>query len=146
MFCRGSFGRNALCCFERFGEVTLVGSAMVWFSNRRARWRKQAGANQLMAFNHLIPGGFPPSAMPTLPTYQLSEPSYQPTSIPQGTVANSTYSQLFPVEIISYSDYCFASDSSKSQHDYLSNGIFRSPGLFPSIVSFTTNHSRISVL
>lgn len=41
-----------------------------------------------MAFNHLIPGGFPPSAMPTLPTYQLSEPSYQPTSIPQGTVAN----------------------------------------------------------
>ncbi|XP_074859960.1 paired box protein Pax-3 isoform X5 [Carettochelys insculpta] len=55
----------------------------VWFSNRRARWRKQAGANQLMAFNHLIPGGFPPTAMPTLPTYQLSEPSYQPTSIPQ---------------------------------------------------------------
>ncbi|KAJ6669326.1 hypothetical protein lerEdw1_008135 [Lerista edwardsae] len=60
----------------------------VWFSNRRARWRKQAGANQLMAFNHLIPGGFPPTAMPTLPTYQLSESSYQPTSIPQGTVAN----------------------------------------------------------
>ncbi|KAF7243162.1 Paired box protein Pax-3, partial [Varanus komodoensis] len=36
-----------------------------------------------MAFNHLIPGGFPPTAMPTLPTYQLSESSYQPTSIPQ---------------------------------------------------------------
>ncbi|KAF7479667.1 Hypothetical predicted protein [Marmota monax] len=36
-----------------------------------------------MAFNHLIPGGFPPTAMPTLPTYQLSETSYQPTAIPQ---------------------------------------------------------------
>ncbi|XP_039611797.1 paired box protein Pax-3b isoform X1 [Polypterus senegalus] len=55
----------------------------VWFSNRRARWRKQAGANQLMAFNHLIPGGFPATAMPTLPPYQLSESPYPPTSIPQ---------------------------------------------------------------
>ncbi|KAJ8388710.1 hypothetical protein AAFF_G00131190 [Aldrovandia affinis] len=55
----------------------------VWFSNRRARWRKQAGANQLMAFNHLIPGGFPPSAMSTLPPYQLSDSPYPPTSISQ---------------------------------------------------------------
>uniref|UniRef100_A0A8C5D0M8 Paired box protein Pax-7-like n=1 Tax=Gadus morhua TaxID=8049 RepID=A0A8C5D0M8_GADMO len=51
----------------------------VWFSNRRARWRKQAGANQLAAFNHLLPGGFPPTGMPSLPTYQLQESSY-PTS------------------------------------------------------------------
>ncbi|XP_075057968.1 paired box protein Pax-3 isoform X2 [Mixophyes fleayi] len=55
----------------------------VWFSNRRARWRKQAGANQLMAFNHLIPGAFPPAGMSALSGYQLSETSYQPTSIPQ---------------------------------------------------------------
>ncbi|XP_038672616.1 paired box protein Pax-3b isoform X1 [Scyliorhinus canicula] len=55
----------------------------VWFSNRRARWRKQAGANQLLAFNHLIPGGFPPTAMPALSPYQLSDASYPPTSIPQ---------------------------------------------------------------
>lgn len=56
----------------------------VWFSNRRARWRKQAGASQLMAFNHLIPGGFPSSAMSSLQPYQLSDSPYTPTSISQG--------------------------------------------------------------
>ncbi|XP_074497378.1 paired box protein Pax-3b isoform X7 [Sebastes fasciatus] len=55
----------------------------VWFSNRRARWRKQAGASQLMAFNHLIPGGFPPSAMSSIPPYQLSDSPYPPSSIAQ---------------------------------------------------------------
>ncbi|KAM9812307.1 paired box protein Pax-3b isoform X3 [Syngnathus typhle] len=55
----------------------------VWFSNRRARWRKQAGANQLMSFNHLIPGAFPPSAMSSLTPYQLSDSAYPSASIAQ---------------------------------------------------------------
>ncbi|ERE85469.1 paired box protein Pax-7-like protein [Cricetulus griseus] len=55
----------------------------VWFSNRRARWRKQAGANQLAAFNHLLPGGFPPTGMPTLPPYQLPDSTYPTTTISQ---------------------------------------------------------------
>ncbi|XP_028650236.1 paired box protein Pax-3b isoform X3 [Erpetoichthys calabaricus] len=69
----------------------------VWFSNRRARWRKQAGANQLMAFNHLIPGGFPASAMPTLPPYQLSESPYPPTSIPQVSDQSGTVHRPQPL-------------------------------------------------
>ena len=67
-----------------FGKMkTLLSPPQVWFSNRRARWRKQAGASQLMAFNHLIPSGFPPSAMSGLQSYQLSDSPYPPTSIAQ---------------------------------------------------------------
>uniref|UniRef100_A0A8C7X6P0 Paired box 3a n=2 Tax=Oryzias TaxID=8089 RepID=A0A8C7X6P0_9TELE len=69
----------------------------VWFSNRRARWRKQAGANQLMAFNHLIPSGFPPSAMPGLQPYQLSDSPYPPTSIAQVPEQTSTVHRPQPL-------------------------------------------------
>ncbi|XP_035025158.1 paired box protein Pax-3a isoform X2 [Hippoglossus stenolepis] len=69
----------------------------VWFSNRRARWRKQAGASQLMAFNHLIPSGFPPSAMSGLQSYQLSDSPYPPTSIAQISEQPSTVHRPQPL-------------------------------------------------
>ncbi|XP_053565937.1 paired box protein Pax-3 isoform X1 [Bombina bombina] len=138
----------------------------VWFSNRRARWRKQAGANQLMAFNHLIPGAFPPAAMPALPTYQLSETSYQPTSIPQAvsdpsnTVhrpqplpPSSVHQSSLPSNPESSSAYCLPSGrhgfSSYTDSFVPSSGPSNpmnpaiGNGLSPQVMGLLTNHGGV---
>ncbi|NWZ71856.1 PAX7 protein, partial [Acrocephalus arundinaceus] len=83
----------------------------VWFSNRRARWRKQAGANQLAAFNHLLPGGFPPTGMPALPPYQLPDSSYPSTTISQDGGSTVHRPQPLPPSTMHQGGLAAAADS-----------------------------------
>uniref|UniRef100_A0A3B5L8N5 Paired box 3b n=1 Tax=Xiphophorus couchianus TaxID=32473 RepID=A0A3B5L8N5_9TELE len=79
-------------------------------------------AQRLMAFNHLIPGGFPPTAMSSIPPYQLSDSTYSPSSIAQVSEPPSTVHRPQPlppssghqasaggVQADSGSAYCLAS-------------------------------------
>ncbi|XP_043967625.1 paired box protein Pax-7-like [Gambusia affinis] len=129
----------------------------VWFSNRRARWRKQAGASQLAAFNNLLPNGFSSTGVSTFSTYQLSESGYsslphenddtihRPQPLPPSTVHQIGLSNADSGPAYALSSNC--NGFSSYSDSFLSSAAQSNPvnsGLSQQVMSIMSNSCRVS--